>query len=49
MIPVMDKSIDIIGIAGAVIAAAECIILLAAIYPVERALKKNFDKNGNRR
>lgn len=49
MFPIMGKSIDIIGTVGAVIEIVECIVLLAAIYPVERALKKNFDKDGNRR
>ena len=29
--------------------AAEAVVLIATIFPVERALKKNFDKSGNRR
>ena len=28
---------------------AETVVLVATIFPVERALKRNFDKDGNRR
>lgn len=48
MIPLLGKSDNIIGIWGGVLETVECIILIAAIFPVERALKKNFDKDGNR-
>lgn len=48
MIPLLGKSDNIIGIWGGVLETVECIILIATIFPVERALKKNFDKDGNR-
>lgn len=48
MIPLLGKSDNIIGIWGGVLETVECIILIASISPVERALKKNFDKDGNR-
>lgn len=48
MIPLLGKSDNIIGIWGGVLETVECTILIAAIFPVERALKKNFDKDGNR-
>ena len=49
MLPVTNKDMDMVGVVGAVIEIVECIVLIASIYPVEKALKKNFDKDGNRR
>ncbi|MEA4825022.1 MAG: SdpI family protein [Clostridium sp.] len=37
------------GIIETVLVTAQTIILIASIFPVESALKKNFDKNGNRK
>lgn len=47
MLPAVGKSDDIVGGAGAVIETVECIMLFLSILPVERALKKRFDKDGN--
>lgn len=43
------KSEDVIGNASLVLVTVQVALLLASIYPVEKALKKNFDKNGNPR
>ncbi len=48
MIPVIGKNIDIIGMLGTIVAIVQGTIMLLTIFIVERALKKNFDKEGNR-
>lgn len=48
MIMLVGKNEDTVGIWGAVIVTIQCIILIAAIFPVESALKKNFDKSGKK-
>lgn len=40
---------DVRGIIETVLVTTQTIILIASIFPVESALKKNFDKNGNRK
>ena len=47
MFPVLGKSTDTVGWWGAAISLVQCVVLLASIFPVERALNKNFDKDGN--
>ncbi len=49
MLLIINKSIETIGIVGAIAETIQCIILIATIFPVERALKKNFDNDGNPR
>lgn len=49
MLFLLGKSIDTIGIWGCVICILECLVLLATIYPVEKALRAEFDKDGNRK
>lgn len=39
----------IISITGGVICLIQCVVLISSVYPVEKALKKNFDKNGVRK
>lgn len=48
MLPVIGKSEDIIGTAGGVLMIVQCIVLIGSIFPVEHALMKQFDKDGNR-
>lgn len=43
------KSDDGQGILTCVIEGLQIVILLVSIYPVERALKQNFDEKGNRK
>lgn len=42
-----DKST--IGISGGILCGVQLIIMLGTIVPTERALKKNFDRAGNKR
>lgn len=49
MLFVIGQSDDTIGTLGAVICLVQIIPLVGAVLPTEKALKKNFDKNGNRR
>ena len=49
MFTVIGKTENTIGIVGAALCFAQLILLVGAIIPTERALRKNFDRNGNRR
>lgn len=49
MLLLLGKDIDIVGNVGGVICGIQMIPLLGSIYPTEKALRKTFDKNGNRR
>ncbi len=49
MLVVIGKSKDIVGGVGAALSFVGLAALLGSLIPVERALKRTFDKNGNRR
>lgn len=49
MIPFLGQGADVTGIVGAVILGIQIIPLIGSILPTELALRKQFDKNGNRR
>ena len=38
-----------IGIAGAILVTIQCVVLIASVFPTERALKKTFYDDGTRR
>lgn len=44
----IEKNENIVGTAGGILCAVQTIILIGSIYPTEKALKDNFDKDGNR-
>ena len=46
---VIGKNEDIVGTIGGIVCMVQLVALLAPIFPTEAALKKNFDKDGNRR
>lgn len=46
---VIGQSEDAIGNLGGMICIVQCIFLVGSIFPTERALRKNFDRNGMRR
>ena len=46
---VIGQSEDAIGNLGGVICIVQCVFLVGSIFPTERALRKNFDRNGMRR
>ena len=47
MLPAIKKNDNIVGVMGTVVIIAECIVLFASIFFVERALVKKFDNDGN--
>ncbi len=49
MLCVIGKSEDTVGTAGGLICGAQMIPLIGSIVPTEIALKKTFDKDGNRK
>ena len=49
MLFVIGKDIDLVGTVGGVVCMAELVPLVGSIVPTEIALRKNFDKLGNRR
>jgi len=46
---VMGKGEDPVGNLGGIICGVQIFVLIGSIVPVERALKRTFDKNGNLR
>ncbi len=49
LIPVMRETENTIGTVGGVICGMQMIPFIGSIIPTERALRRTFDKNGNRR
>lgn len=45
----LGKSTNFTGTVGGIICAVQLIAAIWLIFPTESALKKNFDKNGNRK
>ena len=45
----IGKEIAAVGIAGLIISMIQLVFLILPVIPTEIALKKNFDKDGNRR
>lgn len=48
MLPGLGKNADAVGTLGGIVCAEQLPVMLYAILPTERALKKTFDKDGNR-
>ena len=46
MLPVIGKNTEAVGWWGGALALVQCVVLIASIFPVERALNKKFDKEG---
>lgn len=49
MLFVIGQSEDVVGNLGGMICFIQCAFLIGSIFPTERALRKNFDRNGIRR
>lgn len=45
----LGKDTDTVGTYGGIICFVQMVPMLAVIYPTERALRKTFDINGNRK
>ncbi|NNJ31069.1 SdpI family protein [Lacrimispora defluvii] len=48
MLAFIGKDTQTVGKFGSVVIGVQTVILLASIIPTETALRKNFDKDGNR-
>lgn len=48
MLFALGKDINTVGIIGTAVSAVQVVVMIGTIFPVEAALKRNFDKNGNR-
>lgn len=48
-IPFYHGDENMIGILGTILITAQCIVLIASIFPTEAALKKTFHEDGTRR
>ena len=48
-LPFMKSNEDVVGTVEAILCTIQCVVLIATIFPTEKALKANFDKNGNRK
>ena len=49
MLFVINRSTETIGMTGMIAVFAQLVPMLCVIIPTEHALRKNFDKNGNRK
>jgi len=48
MLLVIGKSDELISIVGLSVCFVDMAVMIAAIFPTEKALRRTFDKNGNR-
>ena len=45
---VLGRDVGAVGVVGLVVSGVQLVVMLGSILVVERALRKNFDKNGKR-
>lgn len=45
----IGKSVGTVAIFGGIICMIQVVFLVGSIFPIEQALKRNFDKDGNRK
>ena len=48
LLPVFGRDVAVVGLWACVLVTVQCVVLIATIFPVERALKRNFDLSGHR-
>lgn len=48
-IPLYHRDKNTIGFAGVILVTIQCVIMIASIYPTEKALKKYFNDDGTPR
>lgn len=46
---VLGRDVGTVGMVGLAVSGVQLVVMLGSILVVERALKKNFDKNGKRK
>lgn len=49
MVFFLGKDIDTIGYAGSALMIIQLVVMIVSIFPTQRALKKIFDNDGNRK
>ncbi|MGG7078556.1 SdpI family protein [Clostridium sardiniense] len=49
MLFVIGRDEDVVGTFGGILCGIQLVLLIGPIFPTERALKRNFDKRGNRK
>jgi len=49
MLPLLGKDADSVGLWGGIFELVQGAVLIVSIFLTEKALRKNFDKDGNRR
>ena len=49
MLCVIRTGIERVSVTALIIMGVQIVVLIASIFPTERALKRTFDKDGNRR
>lgn len=47
-LPLIHRNENTIGVVDAILMTLQLVVMIGSIFPVERALKRNFDKYGNR-
>ena len=48
LLPVFGRDAAVVCIWACALVTVQCVVLIATIFPVERALKRNFDLSGHR-
>ena len=49
LVLVLGRDVGAVGMAGLAVCGVQLVVMLGTILVVERALKKNFDKNGKKK
>ncbi|WBW99184.1 SdpI family protein [Oceanirhabdus sp. W0125-5] len=49
MLFVIGKDTSVVGTLGAILCLLQVVFLVGSIFPTEQALKRNFDRHGNRK
>lgn len=49
MLLVLGGSEDVVGTVGGIVCGVQLAVLIGSIFPTDRALKREFDENGERR
>lgn len=49
LVLVLGRDVGTVGMAGLAVCGVQLVVMLGTILVVERALKKNFDKNGKKK
>ncbi len=48
-LPLYGRSEELVGVVGGILCMVQCAVLIGCIFPTERALKRNFTGDGERK